>query len=190
MSGSADRSIPGPATTHPVGGPRSNTARDPDLSRKEILGLLRANPAAITAAVDGLDDATLAHDPAPVEWSPVTILAHLRACSDQWGGACLTILEADRPTIRAVSPRSWVRRTDYATQPFSVSFAAFREQREELLAALEPQPAEAWVRSAIVTGAGPVMERTLTWYALGLADHERQHVRQIQRLAVSSRPAP
>ena len=24
---------------------------------------------------------------------------------------------------------------------------------------------------AIVTGAGPVMERTLTWYALGLADH-------------------
>lgn len=173
--------------TDPVGGPRSKTSRDPDLSREQILALLRANPAAIAAATAGLDDALLAREPAPGEWSTVTILAHLRACSDQWGGACLAILASDRPTIRAIGPRSWVNRTDYATQPFSVSFAAFRAQREALLAVLEPLDATEWSRSAIVTGAGAVMERTLTWYALGLADHERQHVRPIERLAAALR---
>jgi hypothetical protein len=169
--------------TEPVGGPRSKTSRDPDLSPEQIVELLRANPAAIAAATADLDDATLARDPAPGEWSAVTILAHLRACADQWGGACLAILAADRPTIRAIGPRSWVKRTDYATQPFSVSFATFLAQRKALLAVLEPLPVQDWSRSAIVTGAGPVMERTLTWYALGLADHERQHVRQVERLA-------
>jgi hypothetical protein len=134
--------------TDPVGGPRSKTARDPDLSREQILALLRANPVAIAAAVDGLDDAVLARDPAPGEWSAVTILAHLRACSDQWGGACLTILAADGPTIRAIGPRSWVKRTDYPQQPFSRSFVAFLEQREALLAVLEPLPAAAWSRSS------------------------------------------
>jgi len=171
----------------PVGGPRSKTARDPDLSREQILGLLRSNPAAIAAAVAGLDDATLAREPAPGEWSAVTIIAHLRACSDQWGGACLRILAQDRPTFRAVSPRSWVRRTDYAEQPFWASFGAFRDQRDALLQVLEPLDPEAWSRSAIVTGAGAVMERTLTWYALGLADHERQHLAAIVRLAAALR---
>lgn len=173
--------------TEPVGGPRSKTARDPDLTREQILALLRANPEAIAAATSGLGDAALARDPAPDAWSAVTILAHLRACSDQWGGACLAILAADRPTIRAIGPRSWVKRTDYATQRFSVSFATFLAQRESLLAVLEPLAAADWSRSAIVTGAGPVMERTLTWYALGLADHERQHVRQMERLAAGLR---
>ena len=81
--------------------------------------MLRANPVAIAVVVAGLDDAALARDPAPVEWSAVTILALLRACSDQWGGACLAILADDRPTIRAVGPRSWVKRTDHAALPFS-----------------------------------------------------------------------
>ncbi len=116
----------------------------------------------------------LALDPAPGDWSAVTILAHLRACSDRWGGACLASLASDRPSIRAIGPRSWVKRTDYAAQPFSA-----------LVAVLEPLPPEAWSRCALVTGAGPVMERTLTWYALGLADHERQHVRPMERLAAA-----
>jgi len=31
------------------------------------------------------------------------------------------------------------------------------------------------------------MERTLTWYALGLADHERQHVTPMERLGATLR---
>lgn len=168
--------------SEPVAGPRSKTSRDPDLSREQILALLRANPAAIAATTAGLDDAALALDPAPGEWSAITILAHLRACSDQWGGACVRIAAEHRPTFRAIGPRSWVRRTDYPALPFSTSFAAFQAQRESLLGLLDPLPPEGWLRSAVVTGAGAPMERTLTWYALGLADHERQHVRQIERL--------
>lgn len=177
-------------TPEPVGGPRSKTARDPDLSRDEILALLRANPAAIAAACDGLPDELAARVPGPGEWSAVQILAHLRACQDVWGGACRTILREDRPTIRAVGPRSYVRRTGYLEAPFGASFAAFRAERESLVRVLEGAPPADWMRSAIVTGAGAVMERTLTWYALGLADHERQHVRPMERLAAALRLNP
>jgi hypothetical protein len=52
-----------------------------------------------------------------------------------------------------------------------------------LLAILEPLRPEAWLRTAVVTGAGAVLVRTMSWYALGLAAHERSHVKQIVRIA-------
>ena len=81
-----------------------------------------------------------------------------------------------------MSPATRLRRTDYRDQAFGPSFRAFSEQRAGLLATLEPLPPEAWTRTAVVTGAGAVLERTLHWYALGLAAHERSHVKQIVRL--------
>ncbi len=47
-------------------------------------------------------------------------------------------------------------------------------------------PQEAWLRSAVVTGAGAVLERNVYWYAPGLAIHERSHVNQIMRIARSA----
>lgn len=47
----------------------------------------------------------------------------------------------------------------------------------------EPLPHEGWSRAATVTGAGRVLERTVLFYAQWLAHHERQHVRQFERLA-------
>lgn len=55
-----------------------------------------------------------------------------------------------------------------------------------VLAVLERLPPETWSRTAVVTGAGSVLERTLNWYALGLAAHERSHVKQILRIVKSA----
>jgi len=173
---------PATAGPVPVGGPRSRSARDPHLSQEEILALLRDTPGRIAAATSGVPAADLRTAPAAGEWSLVDILAHIRACADVWGDPIAVILAEDRPTIRAVSPATRLRRTDYRDQAFDASFRAFSERRADLLATLEPLPPEAWERSAVVTGAGAVLERTLHWYALGLAAHERSHVKQIVRL--------
>ena len=148
--------------------------------------MLRNNAGRVAAATAGVDAATLRRAPAAGEWSPTEILAHLRACADVWGGCIGAIVADDRPTIRAVGPRSYIHDTDYPDLEFEPSFRAFFAQRAGLLAILGPLPPDAWSRTAVVTGAGAVLERTLHWYALGLAAHERSHVKQIERLAKSA----
>ena len=50
------------------------------------------------------------------------------------------------------------------------------------LAVLEPLAPEAWARMATVTGAGKPRERTVYTYAQWLANHERSHIKQIERM--------
>jgi hypothetical protein len=110
------------------------------------------------------------------------VLAHLRACADVWGNCIVTMIAEDRPTLRAVNPRTWIKRTDYRDLEFRPSLRVFATQRADLLAVLEPLPPDGWSRSATVTGAGAVLERTVLTYAQGLARHERPHVKQIERI--------
>jgi hypothetical protein len=178
----AARPLPAPA-----GGVRSRSANDPRLSREEILTVLGTNADRIAAATAGVDAATLRMAPATGEWSATEILAHVRACADVWGACIAAILADDRPVIRAVGPRSYIHATDYPDLEFEPSFRSFAAQRAGLLAILDPLPPEAWSRTAVVTGAGAALERTLNWYALGLAAHERSHVKQIERLTRAAR---
>jgi hypothetical protein len=91
------------------------------------------------------------------------------------------------PTIRAINPRTWIKRTNYRELEFLPSLRSFDRQRADLLAALEPLPPEGWSRSATVTGAGAVLQRTVLTYVQARAVHERQHHKQIQRI-VSALP--
>ena len=164
------------------GGPRSRSARDPHLSRVEIIVRLAAAPRRIAAATAAVPNSRLRAVPAPGAWSIVDILAHLRASADVWGGAIDQILSARRPTFKAISPYTWLKQTDYRSQDFSVLLRAYTRQRTALVRQLQALPARAWERSAIVTGCGAPLERTLTWYALGIAAHEHSHLKHIERL--------
>ena len=85
------------------------------------------------------------------------------------------------PTIRTIDARSWIKQTDYLDLAFQPSLRAFATQRADLLAVLQPLPPEGRSRTATVTGAGKVLERTVLSYAQWLARHERPHVKQIER---------
>jgi hypothetical protein len=116
------------------------------------------------------------------------VLAHLRACADVWGGCILTIINQDSPTIRAVSPLTWIKQTDYLEQRFQPSLQAFTTQRTAPLDVLEPLRREAWSRSATVTGAGAVLERTVQYYANWMAVHEGTHWKHLKKIASAMRP--
>ena len=152
------------------------------LTFEQLRTMLAAAPPRIAALTDGLAPALLHTPPAPDERSANDVLAHLRACADVWGRSMLTMLAQDRPTIRAISPRTWIRKTDYPEQEFGPSLHAFATQRAELLAVLELLAPEAWSRAATMTGAGKPLEQTVLSYAQGLALHERPHVKQIERI--------
>ena len=129
-----------------------------------------------------LSAATLQMRPSPQKWSANEVLAHLRACADVWGNCMMAMIAEETPTLRAVNPRTWIKKTDYLDLEFRPSLHAFATQRADLLAILEPLPLDAWSRTATVTGAGKVLERTVLFYGQWLAGHERTHVKQIGRI--------
>ena len=153
----------------------------------QILTLLAATPPRITALTADLESAQLHIAPSPGEWSANDVLAHLRSCADVWGGCIETIIAQDAPTIRAVNPTAWIKDTDYLELAFHPSLHVFAKQRADLLAILEPLAFEAWSRTAIVTGAGKPLVRTVHTYAQWMVEHERPHVKQIERIVNATR---
>ena len=157
------------------------------LTSAQVLTMLAATPPRIAALTAPLLPAQLQTAPAPGEWSANEVLAHLRACADMWGNCIVAIIAQDHPTLRAINPRTWIDKTNYREQAFQSSLDAFTAQRADLLAALEPLAPEGWARAAIVTGAGKPLERTVMSYAQWLAEHERPHVKQIERVVNTMR---
>ena len=153
-----------------------------DLSIDDVLALLDANPARLADITRGLSNAQLHRKPAPDEWSANDVLAHLRCCADVWGAYIARILEQDRPTYRAESPRGRLEHTDYPETPFAESLGAFVTQRAALLARLRAIPGDAWSRAATVKHAGKVKTLTVLSYARQLAQHEHKHMAQFERI--------
>jgi hypothetical protein len=156
--------------------------RSRPLAIEQILSLLAETPSCITTLTDGLAPDQLHTSPDRDEWSANDVLAHLRACADIWGNCIVAMIAEDRPTLRAVNPLTWIKKTDYLERGFEPSLCSFANQRADLLAVLEPLPREDWARAASVTGAGKLLERTVRFYAQWLARHERPHVKQVESI--------
>jgi hypothetical protein len=151
------------------------------MTMEQILSILRDTPDRLRCLTGDLTEARLHAAPEPGEWSIAEIAAHLRSCADVWGRAIETIAATDRPTIRAVSPTTWIKSTDYSELTFASSLHAFSEQRDQLLALLDGLAAQDWSRSATVLGGGRPLELTVHSYAHRLARHERTHWRQVAK---------
>ena len=152
---------------------------------EQVLTLLRAPPLRLAALTADLSPEALQTRLTPEEWSANEVLAHLRACADVWGNCIVAMIAGDMPTLRAVNPRTWIKQTNYLELDFRPSLGTFATQRAELLAVLSALSPEGWQRSATVTGAGKVLERTVLFYARWLVGHERPHLKQIERIVNS-----
>jgi len=161
--------------------------RDQPLTSAEALALLARTPPHLASLSAGLTPAELRSAPLPGEWSANEVLAHLRACSDMWGKCILAMLAEDMPTLRAINPRAWIKRTDYLTIDFQPSLDSFSKQRAALLDVLGPLPPEGWSRKAMVKGAGKLLEKSVLDYAERLARHERPHLKQVERIVHTQR---
>jgi DinB superfamily len=150
-----------------------------ELTVDEIMEILPTTVPRIAVLTEGLTPAQLRATPEPGAWSVNDVLAHLRASHDVLGGSMLRVVAEDRPRWRRLSPRAWMRKTDYPDWEFAPAFAAFSVQRAELLAVLTPLSSEAWDRTASVTEDRGVIERSVAFYGDWMAAHERVHLQQI-----------
>jgi len=157
------------------------------LTIEQTLTILVETPPRIAAFIADLTPTQLHTAPIQGEWSANDVLAHLRSCADVWGDCVDTILVEDRPTIRAVNPRTWIKRTDYREQEFQTSWQTFVRQRVDLMAILAALTLKDWLRAAVVTGTGKPLERTVHFYAQWLARHERTHLKQFKQIVDTMR---
>src|SRR5262245_56325626 len=153
---------------------------------EQVLTLLAKTPPRIATLTSGLDYARLQAKSDQDAWSPNDILAHLRACADVWGKSIVAMLAHDHPTLRYVSPRTWIRKTDYREQEFQLSLQAFAKQRDDLLTVLKPLALEGWSRAATFTGTVQGRDQTVLMYAQRIADHETQHLDQLGSIVNAS----
>ena len=142
----------------------------------QIISLLAETPPRIASAVSGLDHRLLNSKPDPNSWSVSDILAHLNACAEVWGTQIDQMLAQNNPTLRHISPRTWIRRTEFPTLTFPEGFIVFTDQREKLMDVLMTLEDEKWENSAVSKN------RTHTVYshARRMALHEQGHLEQIE----------
>lgn len=155
------------------------------LSIEQIMTTLAETPRRIGALTAGVAPGHLRQAPSDDEWSANDVLAHLRACADVWGGTIVRIVKEDGPVLRAVSPVTWLKSTDYPELQFGPSLRAFTRQRAKLLELLRGLRPRDWSRTATMTGAGRVLPRVVQIEASELARHERTHVKQIERIVAT-----
>ncbi len=159
--------------------PKIATVSQPEI--QVTLKALSGMPRQIARVARGRGDRQLHRQPAPEAWSARDILAHLRACAEVWGHSIDRMLTEDRPTIRYVSPRGWIKKTNYLQQPFDDLLRDFAQGRGALVRTLGAlEPAE-WARGATFTGTTLGRSGTVLSYARRIADHELHHLDQFRR---------
>lgn len=146
------------------------------------LTTLESTPRRIAAATNVIESTRLHFRADESDWSANDILAHLRACADVWGKSMVAMVEQDHPTLRYVSPRTFIKKTGYLALDFQPSLLAFTAQRNALLVWLKGLSPEQWLRSAsfIVNTQG--RNHNVFTYAQRMAQHELVHCEQIEAL--------
>jgi hypothetical protein len=124
----------------------------------------------------------LNHRASEDDWSVNDVLAHVRACADTWGKSIAAMLERDHPTLRYVSPRSWMKKSGYRELAYRESLRAYIEQRTALVKRLKQLRPEDWQRHALFTGTTRGHDQTVTSYVERITAHELEHCKQLDSL--------
>ena len=148
-----------------------------------VLALLTHAPLRLEKATRGLQTTQLYVRSDAEPWSVSDILAHLRACSDVWGTSIIAMLTRDNPTLRYVSPRSWMNKPTYREQAFDVALVSFTQERQKLVKALTELDEAGWLRRATFTGVSDRQrDQTVLSYSDRIVNHEQPHLDQIESL--------
>ena len=138
-------------------------------------------PRLIARVARGRTARQLHRAPAPAAWSARDIVAHLRACAEVWGRSIDRMLAEDHPTIRYISPRGWLQKTNYLEQSFADLLQDFSHERRALVKGLRSLSPAAWGRGATFTGTALGRSSAVLSYVRRIADHETHHLDQLRR---------
>ena len=94
----------------------------------------------------------------------------------------MAMIAQHHPTLRYVSPRPWIKKTNYLEQELHRSLKAFTKQRLELIELLKSLNPKDWSRGAKFTATIKGKEHTVLSYAQRIVQHESEHCIQLKNL--------
>lgn len=156
------------------------------MDRAEALVQLAATHAQVSALVAGLTPEQLRFRPEENEWSGKEIVAHLRDAADIWGGRLFRTIEEDAPFLPGFDEAALARVRSYYYEHYGMALDAFTFYHERTLTLLRSLDAAGWQRAAQHEELGRI---TLEDMVARMADHERDHLGQLQRTLAAMRAA-
>ena len=149
------------------------------LGEQPPMEVLRATPAALRRAIDGLPAAALKQPERPGKWSMAQVLQHLADSDLVWGWRVRLILAHDRPTITGYDQDLWAERLRYDLSDPAESLATFEALRRANLALLERATPEDLERVGVHAERG---EESIAHLRRLYAGHDLLHLRQLARI--------
>lgn len=146
---------------------------------QETLEKLRAFPARLAAATEGLSESQLATPEKAGGWSVADVVAHLGDLELVYAVRIRTIVAgAGETPLPALAQNDWIERV-HRREPLSELLERFTFERRHNLAFIERLSGEELQRSGIHPQYGPI---TVRGAAERLVNHDAKHFAQLERI--------
>ena len=146
-----------------------------------------ANMASTPKKLEGLTSSSspkrVGKRPAPDKWSAKEVISHLADCELVYGLRYRKILAEPGAALVAFDQDAWAKGLNYGGQALKNSLAGFSALRGGHIALFKSLPASAWDQGGQHPEYGTL---TLRQLVVHLADHDKNHVAQVERLCPPS----
>jgi len=145
----------------------------------EALAQLASTPKRLERLAAGLSSKRAGARPAPDKWSAKEIVSHLADCDLVHGFRYRKIMAEPGSLLPAFDQNAWADNLRYQDQSLKTALACFCGVRTGNLALLKSVPEEKWDQGGTHAEYGTL---TLRQLVLHLADHDKNHIAQVERL--------
>jgi hypothetical protein len=146
---------------------------------QDPMAVLRATPAELRRAIDGVEPAKLRQRERPGKWSIAHVLQHLADAEVVWGWRIRLILAQERPPITGYDQDLWADRLGYDETDPNDSIETFTVLRRSNLRLLDRATPADDKRVGVHAERG---EETIAHMRRLNAGHDLLHLRQIARI--------
>jgi hypothetical protein len=147
--------------------------------RHEILARLAAAPSLLSKLLRSFSADALRRAPPSGKWSAIEVACHLRDIDRLYAERVSKVAFSDRPSFWMMDNARVSEKLRYRDADPAGVLREHRRRREDLLSLLRALPQSAWQRTGLHPTRG---ELTLERLASVIADHDENHLRQIEAL--------
>lgn len=135
----------------------------------DIVDTLSATPVWLAAGLRNLPEDLARQAPVSPEWSPIQILAHLRASDAIMAPRVVQVLTRPQAPLAGFDERAWARVVERAGLPLDTQLAAFQARRAELVGVLRALSAQEWEIAGQHETRGTLTIRTIATDLLSMS---------------------
>ena len=149
------------------------------LTRTQIVDTLTTFPERLRRATAGFDTEAARNRPPSGDWSVIELVCHLRDYGEIFNSRLMRALSEDNPRVASYDNEDLAASREYASQDLEQVIIAATRIRTSMLTSISRLTQEDWRRTVQHATWG---EPTVEWLLNRCAEHELEHLEEIERL--------